>query len=70
LDDDDDVDMEEFRPCVDRPAAGPEELSPGLSLGDFEGEDKAAVSSSSLLLSAAELGCGLKAGMVLMAFLF
>lgn len=71
FDDEEDVDMEEFLPCDDEPASGVEDkLRPELSFGDFEGEETAVVSSSSVECSGFELGSGLKAGIVLIAFLF
>ena len=75
LEDDDDVDMDEFRPCVVEPAAGvavddDDEFSPEFSFGDFDGEKASVWASSSLLSTAVALGRGLKAGIVLIAFLF
>ena len=46
------------------------EFSPELSFGDFDGDKASLFSSSSLLWFGFELGRGLKAGIVLIAFLF
>ena len=75
FEDDDDVDMDEFRPCVVEPAAAGvaadvDEFTPELSFGDFDGDKASALPSSSLLSTAAALGRGLNAGIVLIAFLF
>jgi len=72
LEDEEEVDMDEFLPCDDvEPATEVEDkLRPELSFGDFDGDEAAVVSSSSVECSGFELGRGLKAGIVLIAFLF